>query len=310
MTLSGRSQRGAALLTAMVIVTLVATMAAAMVWQQWRAVQVEGAERARMQAAWILAGAIDWARLILREDARNGGVDSLDEPWATPLAETPLSTFLAADKDNTDDAPEAFLSGVITDAQARYNLRNVFDEQTGKLVPAEVAALGRLCEAAGLASGVAEQLANAFAAASLGAEDAPLLPRTVGQLGWLGIDEATVRMLAPYLVLLPIRTPVNLNTASKEVIAAATGVTPADAARLVQLRQQAPFKTLEDAKKNLPPATVLNARQVGVGSQFFEVRGQLRLGDRVLQERSLVQRRNPEVVTIQRERVSLNEPGG
>ena len=85
---------------------------------------------------------------------------------------------------------------------------------------------------------------------------------------------------------------------------------PADAARLIQLRAQAPFKTLEEAKKNLPPATVLNARQVGVASQFFEVRGQLRLGDRVLQERSLVQRRNPEVVTIQRERVSLNEPGG
>ena len=263
-----------------------------------------------MQATWILTDAIDWARLILREDARNGGADSLDEPWATPLAETPLSTFLAADKEHTDDAPEAFLSGVITDAQARYNLRNVFDEQTGKLVPAEVAALGRLCEAAGLASGVAEQLANAFAAASLGAEDAPLLPRTVAQLGWLGIDSATVRMLEPHLVLLPVRTPVNLNTASKEVIAAATGMTPADAARLLQLRQQAPFKNLADAKKNLPPALTLNPRQAGVASQFFEVRGQLRLGDRVLQERSLVQRRNPEVVTIQRERINLKDPGG
>lgn len=310
MTHIDRAQRGAALLTAMVIVSLVATMAAAMVWQQWRAVQVEGAERARMQAAWILTGAIDWARLILREDARNGGADSLDEPWATPLAETPLSTFLAADKDNTADAPAAFLSGVITDAQARYNLRNVFDEQTGKLVPAEVAALARLCEAAGVAAGVAEQLANGLAAASLGAEDAPLLPRTVTQLGWLGIDTATLRLLTPHLVLLPVRTPVNLNTASKDVIAAATGMTPGDAARLVQLRQQTPFKTLADAKKNLPPAFVLNPRQAGVASQYFEVRGQLRLDDRVLQERSLVHRRNPEVVTIQRERVSLNDSGG
>jgi general secretion pathway protein K len=43
-----RTQRGAALLTAMIIVTLVATLAAAMVWQQWRAVQVEVAERARL----------------------------------------------------------------------------------------------------------------------------------------------------------------------------------------------------------------------------------------------------------------------
>jgi type II secretory pathway component PulK len=33
-------QRGAALLMALIIVTLVSTLAAAMVWQQWRAVQV------------------------------------------------------------------------------------------------------------------------------------------------------------------------------------------------------------------------------------------------------------------------------
>ncbi|HXD06992.1 MAG TPA: type II secretion system minor pseudopilin GspK, partial [Burkholderiaceae bacterium] len=64
------SQRGAALLTAMVIVSLIATLASAMVWQQWRAVQVEAAERARVQGQWILAGATDWARLILREDAK------------------------------------------------------------------------------------------------------------------------------------------------------------------------------------------------------------------------------------------------
>ena len=82
-----------------------------MVWQQWRAVQVEAAERARVQSAWILTGALDWARLILREDARSRPADRLDEPWAVPLAEARLSTFLAADKDNTDDAPEAFLSG-------------------------------------------------------------------------------------------------------------------------------------------------------------------------------------------------------
>ena len=303
------SQAGAALLTAMVIVTLVATMASAMVWQQWRAVQVEAGERARMQAAWILTGAIDWARLILREDARSGGADSLDEPWATPLAETPLSTFLAADKDNTDDAPEAFLSGVITDAQARYNLRNLYDEQKGKVDDAEVAAFKRLCDAAGVSASVADQLAAALVAAHVGADDAPLLPRAVRQLGWLGIDAETLRQLAQHVVLLPVRTPVNLNTAAKEVIAAATGAELADAERLVQVRQQSPFKTLDEAKKHLPPALVLNARQVGVGSQFFEVRGQLRMGDRVLVERSLVQRRNPDVVTIQRERVSLNDVG-
>src|ERR1035438_1823437 len=81
------AQAGAALLTAMVIVALIATLATSMIWQQWRAVQVEAAERSRVQSAWILSGALDWARLILREDARNGGTDDLGEPWAVPLAE-------------------------------------------------------------------------------------------------------------------------------------------------------------------------------------------------------------------------------
>ena len=49
---------------------------------------------------------------------RFGRIDHLGEPWATPLAEARLSTFLAADKDNNvDSGPEAFLSGAISDAQ-------------------------------------------------------------------------------------------------------------------------------------------------------------------------------------------------
>lgn len=305
-----RRQRGAALLTAMVIVTLVTTLAAAMVWQQWRAVRVEAAERGRLQAAWILAGALDWARLILREDARAGGPDHLNEPWAFPLAEARLSTFLAADKDNTDDAPEAFLSGSISDAQSRYNLRNLIDDTTGKLIPAELEALKRLCTTAGASADVAERLANALVAAYAGNEVAALMPQSVAQLEWLGIEPDTVRRLAALVVLLPVPTPLNLNTASSEVIAGALpGLAPGDAARLVDGRPRDGFKTVDDARKLLPESITLTNRQAGVSSRFFEVRGRLRMEDRVLQERSLVERRNPDVVTIQRERVNLNDPG-
>jgi general secretion pathway protein K len=133
----------------MIILSLVATVTAGMVWYQTRAVQVEAAERARAQAAWILSGALDWARLILREDLRtNQGraapYDSLDEVWATPLAEARLSSFLAADKNNNaDGGPEAFISGAITDAQSRFNLRGVVGED-GKVIPVQLAALKRL----------------------------------------------------------------------------------------------------------------------------------------------------------------------
>lgn len=143
------SQRGAALLMAMVIVTLVSTLAASMVWQQWRAVQVESAERVRSQSAWVLSGALDWARLILREDGKNEQVDHLGEVWAMPLAEARLSTFLAADGNNnsaldSDDSPDAFLSGKVDDAHAKYNLRHLVDGVATK--DAEVKVFKRLLE--------------------------------------------------------------------------------------------------------------------------------------------------------------------
>ena len=69
-----------ALLAAMLTVTLVATIAASAVWQQWRNLEVEGAERTRVQAAWLLLGGLDFSRQVLRQDARVGGPDSLSEP--------------------------------------------------------------------------------------------------------------------------------------------------------------------------------------------------------------------------------------
>ena len=311
-----QAQQGAALLTAMLIVVLVTTLASAMVWQQWRAVQVEAAERARTQAAWILAGALDWARLILREDARSGSATTLNDPWATPLAEARLSSFLAADKAHTDDGPEAFLSGAIADAQSRYNLRNLVDD-TGKVIPAEAAGLQRLFESVGvspdLATRITSGLRGALAPAGSEARPAPppLMPRTVSQLAWLGVDAASLRRLAPYVVILPVRTPVNLNTAPREVIAASVeGLDVGVAERLVQARKRTPFKTVAEAQAALPDNLTLDTNRVGVLSNFFEVRGRVRLGDRMLEDLSLVERRGLDIVPLQRQRLSLRDTAG
>ena len=133
---------------AMLTVVLVATLASAMLWQQWRGVELESALRTRVQSGWILTGALDWARLILREDARQGGADHLAEPWGVPLAPARLSTFLAAERgqalvtDDTDPDSEAFLSGHIEDLQARLNVTNLIDN--GKLHAPSLAAWERL----------------------------------------------------------------------------------------------------------------------------------------------------------------------
>jgi general secretion pathway protein K len=309
-----RRQRGAALLTAMIIVTLVATLAAGMVWQQWRATQVEGAERARAQSAWVLYGALDFARLILREDLKSGRPTALTEPWATPLAESRLSTFLAVDKANADDGPEAFLSGNIADAQARYNLNNLVSG--GKIVPLELEALERLCQTLGLDAGLAVRIANGLrdatpAAAGTTTAAAPLKPATVAQLAWLGVDQASLQTLQPYVVLLPVATKVNVNTAPKEVLMAAIkGLDPSTAERLIQIRQRAPFKTLTTFAAEVPTLAPLPAT-IDTRSSFFEVRGRLRLADHVLTEHSIVQRAQGGTSTVlMRERIASLEQVG
>jgi general secretion pathway protein K len=321
-----RAQRGAALLTAMMIVALIATLSASMLWQQWRAVQVEAAERARTQSAWILAGALDWARLILREDARNGGTDHLGEPWAVPLAEARLSTFLAADKSNTEDAPDAFLSGSITDANSRFNLTNLVNGN--RLDEVELKALLRLCETVGVAADAGARIAGRLrdaapplppdasasappAPATPAPADPPLMPQSTRQLVWLGIDPETLRALEPYITILPEKTQVNVNTAPREVLVAAVpGLDLATAERIVQSRQRAPLKSVADIRALAPSVPEDSFSRLGIASNFFEVRGRLRYGDVILEQRSLVQRKGLAVEVRQRERVSSRDATG
>ncbi len=317
---SQRRQRGAALLLALLILALITTLAVSMVWQQWRALQVETAERARTQSAWILAGALDWARLILREDAKSGGADHLGEPWAVPLAEARLSSFLAADRDNnasdTADALDAFLSGSITDAQSRWNLRRLIDAN-GEVVPAELRVLQRLAEAAQVGGGVASQLAAAAGRAwgapnTAGDSDAALIaPQRLSQWQWAGIDPQALARLEPWVIILPDPgARLNVNTAPAEVIAAAVeNLSAGSARRLVQDRQSQPLKELtvgaiQTYFASAPPAAM---DTLTTASRYFIVQGRLRLEGQVLEERSLVERRNFDMIVLSRERVSSRE---
>jgi general secretion pathway protein K len=312
--------RGAALLLAMMILALVATTVAGMVWQQTRAVNIEAAERARAQSAWILSAALDWARLILREDQRGGQqnnqpYDTLGEPWAQPLAESRLSSFLAADQDNNADSGiEAFISGNIEDAQARFNLRGLVDAE-GKPVPAQLGALKALADAAGAPGDTADRIAAALGQAlgqpppaGTASDDlTPIRPTQLGDLAWMGIEAATLARLAPFVELLPTATPVNLNTAPREVLVAAIdGLDLGSAERIVQARSRKAFTRLEDVQGLLATGTTLDPARASVSSQYFLVSGRLRLEDRVLEERSLLVRRDNRVDVLRRERRSLS----
>jgi general secretion pathway protein K len=297
-------QGGAALLAAMLTVTLVATLAAAAMWQQWRNVEVESAERARMQTSWLLMGAQDWARLILREDARSGGADHLAEPWAVPLQESRLSSFLASGEDVSDAAQDAFLSGQIVDMQSRLNVLNLVEND--KVSQTALAGFGKLFDLLGLPAEELTLLAQNLLLANssvAGKPAVPLMPARVEQLTWLGLSARSVEVLTPFVTILPERTTVNLNTASAEVIyASIVGLGMADAQRLVTERSRSHFRTLAEVNRALTNIVgPLNVSEHSVGTRFFEVRGRLRLDQTTVEDRSLVQRDGLDVRTLWRD---------
>ncbi|AOW11983.1 general secretion pathway protein GspK [Hydrogenophaga crassostreae] len=321
-----RRQRGAALLLAMLVVTLVATLASAALWQQWRSTEVETAERQRVQAGWLLTGAVDWARLILREDARSnrntGSADHLGEPWATPLEEAQLSSFLAADpNNNTEDLLPAFLSGEIVDAQAKLNAFNlvrtkgVAAKRDAEVSAVDVAAFKKLYELlnlpeAELTAAVDNLLRSTEQALNNPEPSAtPLLPTRFSQLGWLGISEASLEALSPHVTWLPTLTPLNLNTASAQALCASVPVLDlATAERLVVERGTTPFRDLPAAAARIPGATAetLKPNEHDVRSRYFEVTVRLRLDNRTTQERSLVVRTGLKTGVVWRERTAVS----
>jgi general secretion pathway protein K len=332
-------QRGAAILLALLIMTLVATLAAGMVWVQWRGIEVESAERARGQGDWLLTAALDWGNLILKSSVRNGHKeDDLGQPWAMPLAETKLSSFLSADGSHSDDGgPEAYLSGQITDAQSKYNLYNLVLPGSGKGAGSEVDRLKILCSAAGVSESVATTLAAGIRASWSAVQQAKdsgtdssgavLMPVQVSDLAWYGIDQQSLKLLEPFVQILPYAitvdasgnttataTTINVNTAPAEVLMAALpGITRAQAQQIILHRQQSPLQAGGvDTAMNYSKANPYKvpdgapARQDGVLSQYFEIYGQLRYEQHVIRERSVVYRKdaaNP-VQVLRRERLA------
>ena len=312
--MTSQSQRGAAILTAMLTVVLVATLAASALWQQWRAVEVEAAERGRTQSGWVLTGALDWARLILREDARKGGADHLAEPWAVPLEQARLSTFLAADRSDAlaaDETQDAFLSGQIIDLQSRLNVTNLI--QSGKVDEPSRLAFTRLFDLLNLpASELALMIENLLlvqdtSIASRSNMALPLAPQELDQLTWLGLSPRSLASLRPYVTLLPVRTPVNLNTAAPEVIyACVEAFEMADASRFVRARELSHLTALSDASKIAGSTGArFTEAEHGVATRFFEVRGFLQVEQTLVQEQSLVQRDGMDVKTLRRKRGAL-----
>lgn len=307
------TEKGAALLAAMVTVALVASLASAALWMQWRQVEIEIAERGRDQTRWMMTGAFDWTRLILSEDARTSSdVDHLGEPWAIPVEESKLSTFLSQDKQWREGDPEVYLSGGITDAQARLNLQSLMSGET--LDPFQFDTLSRIFEQLDLPPKELEALVLNWGKTSSNKSTSPLQPQNMDQLAWFGLSPKTIYTLKPYVTILPEATPVNVNTASELVLSALLqghGLGQEQALLLIKDRLLKPWSNFEATSKILNSANAnrLNSKVIDVKSQYFEIRGRLRIDHTVQNEVLLIKREGSQTKVLSRVRATVKSIG-
>ena len=276
-------QHGSAVLLAMLVLAAASALVAGTLWQQNALIRETENERAYAQARWLLRGAIDWAGVILREDARTSSVDHLGEPWAVPLADTRLN--------ENDGRPPAYLAGTIDDEQAKFNLRNLLSG--AELNADEVQSLRRLLAALRIDERLADRIAERVLAAQKARASEPAIGLAyVDDLLQVGLEPDQFQRLRGFVTILPEPTPLNVNTASAEVLSARiTGLELTDARRIVAARDRAYFKDLGDALTRLREvAPRVTDSGLAVSTRYFGVDGVVSYGPARLAARALVRR--------------------
>jgi general secretion pathway protein K len=330
----GQAQRGVAVIMALLLTTLALTIVASLFWQQQVQVRLIENQRLQLQKQWILRGALDWASLIVREDAKYSSIDSLDEPWATPLADTRLDQYVENGKADSD-LGDTQLAGQISDAQARFNLTNL--TPNGVIDATAVAQYARLLTLLNLDSALAQQTAQAMALAAQ-QNVVPFMPATNANVPKLmsegvmqrgsgipviappvnlpvatpsssaqvisfsqvddllaiaGYSPALLAKLKTFVIFLPRSAPVNINTASAEVIAAlVNNLSLADAQMLVGTRRTASFNDLNAVTTRLAGKS-FSASSFSVTSNYFLIDGKVQMNRARLDMQALLERNGP-----------------
>jgi len=293
-------QRGAALILALMTVALITGIAAAIIGGLDVAVDSAIGRHDQAQARLLARSAVDLARHLLADDARTSGVVHLGERWATGVQRTAVEG--------------GEIAASIQDMSGRINLNDLVS-QTGD-DEGNIAVLLRLFEMLGLKD---SQSLLAALLDWLDPDDTPRVPggaesawygaqrvprraantqlSSIEELGQVrGFSPEVVAALMPFVVALPGVSPVNVNTAGAEVLAATVpGLTLAMAQVVVTERQRAWFKDVADftaRQPSVPDETGAQEAmaQLSTGSRYFLVTGRARYGVAMVRMEALLER--------------------
>jgi len=250
---------------ALVVTAIAATLAASLLFQG--ELQISRThQQARQLQAWQLALGLEaWAQSVLDHDARQGPPwDSLDEPWAQPLAPTAL--------------PGGSVAGRMIDLSGRINLNALIDPSDGSDNPLAVRRFRRLVtEVLGLDPAVAERVLDYLdpdtVTRPLGDESGPGLGylRHEQELAELPtLSESERLALLPFVSALPRMAPINVNTAPVEVLMALAPDISATQARDMLPVAGRPWESVPDfLQRAVPPDIAVEAEGLSIRSSGF-----------------------------------------
>ena len=241
--------RGVALITALLITALAASVASNLSWDNSLDIRRTMVMLYRDQAIQVAVGSEGWVRSILTDDLAQTQNDHLGEVWATEIPALPIDS----------EAVQGQILGKLEDLQGRFNVNNLIDGN-GELDEAAFDQFGRLLSALGLEprlagatvewldpdqnetipDGAEDPLYSGFTPAYRTA-DMPI--SNITELAAVdGMDRVSFEILLPHVIALPGRTPINVNTASVEVLQSlGPNIDLGTAEGLIQMRENGGF---------------------------------------------------------------------
>lgn len=273
-------QRGVALLTAVLVVALIAILGAGMLSHMNLATHRSGNLWLLDQAWWYVVGVEDWAGEILARDARDNEIDSLDQAWAQPVDYLPIEG--------------GAVQGQLSDLQGRLNLNNVASDDE---------AMARLQRLIGLVTDADVVTARRIAQSVrdwIDPDIEPVLPDGAEDDYYLGLQPAyrtgnrpmaspselrAVRgvtgqiyaALEPHIAALPAGTAINVNTATVPVLASLhEGMDPDTAEALAARRQKKPWGDIQTFLQESELSGLdISTQGLSVASSYFLASGRV-----------------------------------
>ncbi len=298
-----RTQRGAALITAMLIVAIAVSVSAALVARQELDIRRSGNLLHEGQATLYWRGVENWAAQILGRDAEDTEFDHPGQAWGQTPPAMPVDG--------------GAIEGRLIDMHGFFNLNSLLDPG-GEPNEAAVEVFQRLLINLGLSDDIAIAVLDWLDRDQQprfpgGAEDnhylgqdtpyrtADRLMHSVTELRLVaGVDREAWALLRPHVAALPGNTAINVNSAGVDVLAAlADNLDPGQLERLVEKRENEAYESVRDfLAHDAFAGQEIEAGLLTVNSDYFMIHARITVGQFRSELYSLLHRQQNGAVSI------------